>query len=380
MMFILYNFTVLVCILLLLFAVLSSFSDIFMKRIKTKNICAKENLKPVSVVIISDNNAQELKENLALYLSQDYSAGYEVIVAICKDEDGTRDVLESFSEYKNLYSTFVPTSSKYVSIYKLAITLGVKAAKNELILLTDASCKPITDKWIYSMTSACDESKDMVLGYSNYNKDTSPFRIFTHLYREYVMMYEVSKNRAYGYDGKNVMFRKSLFLSNDGFLGNLKYLRGEYDFLINKYAKDEKVTVNLSSECFLSEISPTNKEWHKKNLFYMETRKHLADRFMHRFICNMDCVSLYVGAIASITAMIYGAMFSCWLMFTIAVVTLLVPIFIRLYNVSHVIKLFNVDIPLLKIISYEFFMFFHNLKYVILYFFSDKYEFISHKN
>lgn len=379
-MFILDNLTIAVCVVLLLLAVLSSFSDIFMKKIRKGNVSTEDNSRPVSVVIVSDNNAQELRENLSLYLSQDYSSGYEIIVVICRDEDGTRDVLETYSEHDNLYSTFVPTSSKYVSRYKLAITLGVKAAKNELILLTDASCKPVTNKWIYSMASACNEGKDVVLGYSNYDKYTSHFRTFVHLYREYVMMYEASKKHAYGFDGKNVMFRKSLFLSNDGFLGNLKYLRGEYDFLINKYAKDEKVTVNLSSESFLIEMSPTNKEWHKKNLFYMETRKHLAGRFMHGFICNMDLVSLYVGAIASIAAMIYGAMSSLWLMLSMSAVTLLLPILIRLNSARRVIKLFNVDIPLLKFIPYEFFLVFHNLKYIIHYCFSDKYEFISHKN
>lgn len=53
-----------------------------------------ENLKPVSVVIISDNNSVELDNNLKYFLSQDYSAGYEIIVVVSRDEDGTADVLK----------------------------------------------------------------------------------------------------------------------------------------------------------------------------------------------------------------------------------------------------------------------------------------------
>lgn len=378
-MLILDTVTIFICTILFLLTALSLFSDIFFKKIREKDVRDDKDLKPVSVVIVADNNARDLKQNLDFFLSQDYSPGYEVIVAICKDEDGTGDVIEAFSKYENLHSTFVPKSSRYLSRHKLAITLGVKAAKNDLILLTDANCKPVTDKWIYGMSSRYSDDNSVALGYGNYENETSSFRIFAKLYREFAMMRMASINKTYGYDGKNIMFRKKTFLSEDGFSGNLRYLRGEYDFLANKYAKDKKVAVNLSAECFLTETSPSDKEWYKQNLFYMETRRHLDGKFKYRLVCIFNSASLYIGAVASFASLVYGIVLCSWLLTVVAVMTLFIPLFFRTRNALRVIRFFNADVPPFKIIFYEFAVAFYNLEYIIRYYFSDKTEFISHK-
>ena len=129
---------IVVCALLLVLSLMSVLSDTFVRKIKLSTSKADSEQKAVSVVLVSYNNAEELSNNLDVFLSQDYPAGYEVIVAVIKDEDGTKDVLKSFSGHKNLRFTFVPDTSRYVSRHKLAVTLGVKASENEHVLITDA--------------------------------------------------------------------------------------------------------------------------------------------------------------------------------------------------------------------------------------------------
>ena len=89
--------------------------------------------------------------------------------------DGSTDETEQLlvdlkRQYSNLYSTYVPEDVKVMSSKKLALTIGIKAAHNEIILLTDADCKPVSENWISLMVRNFPDKKDFVLGYGAYEK------------------------------------------------------------------------------------------------------------------------------------------------------------------------------------------------------------------
>ncbi|MCD8203006.1 MAG: glycosyltransferase [Prevotella sp.] len=370
--------SLIICAILIVLALLSCFADSFFRKIH-ENEYRNEELLPVSVIIVSDNNALELKKNLPVFLSQDYPQGYEVIVVVCKDEDGTEDVIKTFGEHENLHVTFVPKSARYMSTHKLAITLGVKAAKNEWILLTDADCLPVSDKWIATMASNCASDRNLVFGYSNYNEDTSSFKRFFRLHCEYSNMRQASKSYGYGMFGSNLMFRKSMFMDDKGFQGNLKYARGEYYFLVNKYGDEEVIAVDLTPESYIEEEKPTKKEWRNKNVFYMETRKHLNHRLRHRFVFNLDMLSLHLCFWLSIAAFIYAVLTLDYIIIAGAVIAIICPLIVRTVTASRAFRLFNANIPLICVIPFEFHLVFHNLKYKLKYKFADKTAFICHK-
>ncbi len=367
-----------ICAVLIALALFSCFADSFF-RIIHENEYRDEQLQPVSVIIVSDNNALELKKNLPAFLSQEYPQGFEVIVVVCKDEDGTEDILKTFGEHENLHVTFVPTSAKYMSTHKLAITLGVKAAKNEWVLLTDADCCPVSDKWIATMASNCASDRTLVFGYSNYDEYTGKFKRFFRLHNEYRNMCQASKSYGYGMFGSNLMFRKSVFMDEKGFQGNLKYARGEYYFLVNKYGEEDVIAVDLTPESFVAEQKPTKKKWRNKNLFYMETRKHLSHHLRYRFVFNLDMLSLYLCFWLSIGAIVYSAITLDILILAVAVLTFISPLIVRIVTASRVFRRFNADIPLMCVIPFEFHLIFHNLKYNIKYKSSNKAAFICHK-
>lgn len=64
--------TILICAVLAVLALLSSFSDIFFKKVSENedNKSADEDCPRISVIIVADNNANELKNNLQAFLSQ----------------------------------------------------------------------------------------------------------------------------------------------------------------------------------------------------------------------------------------------------------------------------------------------------------------------
>lgn len=375
--------TIVICAVLVVLALLSSFLDTFFRKVRAGGDGPSgpaTPCRPVSVIVVADNNAEDLRVNLDSLLSQDYEPGYEVIVVVDKDEDGTGDFLKAYGKRPNLYTTFVPDSSRYMSRRKLAITLGVKAAKNELILLTDATCRPVSDKWISVMASRLDEGTDIVMGYSNYIHEAGLFKVFYRFHCEYSNFREACNGAAYGMAGNNIMFRKDVFMAGNGFQGNLKYLRGEYGFLVNKYAGHGNAAVETSCEGRVEDRVPTRKEWHSVNLFYRETRRHLDRSFSHRLAFNLDMLSLYAGLVAGAGSAVYAVLTQMWLMLPFSAVALFLPVVVRLLNARRAMRLFGESVPLWKVFPFELRLVWHNLRYAISYRFTDKYEFTSHKS
>lgn len=375
--------TIVICAVLVVLALLSSFLDTFFRKVRAGGDGPSgpaTPCRPVSVIVVADNNAEDLRANLDSLLSQDYEPGYEVIVVVDKDEDGTGDFLKAYGKRPNLYTTFVPDSSRYMSRRKLAITLGVKAAKNELILLTDATCRPVSDKWISVMASRLDEGTDIVMGYSNYIHEAGLFKVFYRFHCEYSNFREACNGAAYGMAGNNIMFRKDVFMAGNGFQGNLKYLRGEYGFLVNKYAGHGNAAVETSCEGRVEDRVPTRKEWHSVNLFYWETRRHLDRSFSHRLAFNLDMLSLYAGLVAGAGSAVYAVLTQMWLMLPFSAVALFLPVVVRLLNARRAMRLFGENVPLWKVFPFELRLVWHNLRYAISYRFTDKYEFTSHKS
>lgn len=375
--------TIVICAVLVVLALLSSFLDTFFRKVRAGGDGPSgpaTPCRPVSVIVVADNNAEDLRANLDSLLSQDYEPGYEVIVVVDKDEDGTGDFLKAYGKRHNLYTTFVPDSSRYMSRRKLAITLGVKAAKNELILLTDATCRPVSDKWISVMASRLDEGTDIVMGYSNYIHEAGLFKVFYRFHCEYSNFREACNGAAYGMAGNNIMFRKDVFMAGNGFQGNLKYLRGEYVFLVNKYAGQGNAAVETSCEGRVEDRVPTRKEWHSVNLFYRETRRHLDRSFSHRLAFNLDMLSLYAGLVAGAGSAVYAVLTQMWLMLPFSAVALFLPVVVRLLNARRAMRLFGESVPLWKVFPFELRLVWHNLRYAISYRFTDKYEFTSHKS
>lgn len=156
---------------LILLAIISSminpfFRNGFLKRIDLKNVGEeeegnraednpsvgmKERGEGISVIIPAHDDAEELDKHLPLLLSQQYDGDYQVIVVAEQGDSDTEDVLKRVGNNPHLYTTFIPNSSRYMSRRKLSITLGVKAARYEWIILTDAFSSPQSDEWLRNM-------------------------------------------------------------------------------------------------------------------------------------------------------------------------------------------------------------------------------------
>lgn len=261
----------------------------------------------VTVIVLSHNEADALRRNLPAILEQDHES-YEVIVIDMASTDNTADVLaEMESRYPHLRHSFIPTSSRYISEERMAITIGVKAALYDLILLTKADCRPRTSRWIQTMTAAFKQEKQIVLGYTDYAGD-SLYRVrrmsFFRFFQQLMYLTWAVDHKAYRGDICNMGYRKSFFMSHKGFADDFQLVEGSGDILANYHSTINNTAVVLQHEAIIEQEIPNKRNWKEKLVNYMETRRHLKHSFMYRmkfnFIQSMPVISLFcwIGSVA----------------------------------------------------------------------------------
>ena len=99
--------------------------------------------EPVSVIIYSQDEAEALDVLLRDVLAQDYPAPMEVIVVNEGESSDVRDTVDLLqASFPNLYLTHTPDGARNLSRKKLALTLGVKAARHATVVVTAVGTAP----------------------------------------------------------------------------------------------------------------------------------------------------------------------------------------------------------------------------------------------
>lgn len=369
-------------VVLLLAAVSPLVSPFFRlpKRNYNDSVAIGENKdKPVSVVIISHDNAPELEKHLPAFLSQKYDADYQVIVVADKSDSETDDVIKRFSSDPHLYATFMPLSSRYISRKKLAITLGIKAAKNPWVIVTDAWCMPESDEWLHSFASHLDDSSDVVLGYTRYEEDAPSNYHFENIVNASINLRSAQKDSAYGSASRLVAIKKDIFLEGDGFLGNLKYMRGEYDFLVNKFGGDGRTSTAFTPSAFLSEDTPFSKRWSENHLFAINTGRHLNGHWLMTLIRQIDFGMMNITNLAIIGALVYGGMKEDWIVLGAGILAFIIEYAIICLTAKRALKRFDSQVSIFLVPFLAFMQPFRNIGWRLRYYFTNKNDFITHK-
>lgn len=233
--------------------------------------------KAVSIVMAVHNQAQQLAAHMPLMLTFDYEPGYEVIVVDESSTDDTSAVLKQLKQqYPRLYTTYIPGNSHYLSRRKLALTIGIKAAHHEWIVITEADCHPEHPQWLTAFAQTFSEQTDAVGSYTPYDGGSNAFY-------SYLRMITFWRQGAapYRYDGACLAIRRSAFMQRNGFLANLPFLRSEYDFLMNETPR-QRVAVANSEGMRLIQQQPSRKEWEAQQLFHQQCRSHMKRAFFPR--------------------------------------------------------------------------------------------------
>ena len=210
----------------------------------------------ISVVIPANNQVQALYHNLETILKQDYP-NFEVIIVDESENTETKDLIEKLQmEYKNLRKTFVPQTFRNVCKRKFSITLGVRAARGEWVVLTNPQCIPNSNQWLSSFAIHFNKETDVVLGCANYTNTPSVFTIYKRLKWTIMGLRAVSWHKPFGGDACNMAFRKSAFIESDGYAESLGAVGGEAEMLIKAISKGKNTRYNLFEANYVNEECP----------------------------------------------------------------------------------------------------------------------------
>ncbi len=248
---------------------------------------------PVSVVICAKNEYQNLLHNLPLVLEQDYP-DYEVIVVNDASDDDSIELLNSFTrKYKHLRIFNLEQNLNFFSGKKFPLSLGIKAAKNDVLLLTDADCKPSGPEWIRNMVSNYDGKTDIVLGYGTYRKTVGflnqVIRYDAFLVAMQYLSFALAGSPYMGV-GRNLSYRKELFFKYKGFTSHYKLKSGDDDLFINRAATRSNTRIEISPDAHT--ISRA-----KANLiqFIIQKRRHYSTarhyRAKFKFLLSLGYIS-----------------------------------------------------------------------------------------
>jgi glycosyltransferase involved in cell wall biosynthesis len=277
---------------------------------------------PVSVIICAKDEAGKLAANLPGALVQTYQTTHEVIVVNHTSQDDTRFLLEELKKtFKGLHIVNLQQDAIGIPGKKYPLSMGIKEAKYEIVLLTDADCVPASEFWIEKMQDAYNDGIEVVLGYGAYHKKPGLLNKLIRFETFHAALQYFSFALAgtpYMGVGRNLSYKKELFFRNKGFSSINHLPGGDDDLFINKVANKQNTAIVIDPETFtLSEAKKTFGAWFKQ-----KARHYSASRFYkpkHKFLLGLYSITqffLYPLFVVSmiffswkITLIVFGARF-----------------------------------------------------------------------
>lgn len=225
---------------------------------------------PLTIVICAKNEAHNLKKNLQQVLDQDYS-NLKVLVADDHSTDSTSKILEKIDNAPHL-ATYEVKQNKAGK--KQALAEALDLVDTDLILLTDADCRPKSNLWAQSMIDHLSPSKkEIVLGYSPYMINGSLLSYWVHFEAWLVGIQYLSyaaRGMPYMGVGRNLLYRKKL-VSADTFSSYGHLASGDDDLTVMQIATAQNTAINLDQNSFVETESPATLRH-----YFAQKRRHYS--------------------------------------------------------------------------------------------------------
>ena len=247
---------------------------------------------PISVIVCAKNEEENVKNFIPLLAQQNYT-DYEIVLIDDASSDETLDVFEAFEkQYSNVRLVKVENNEAFWGNKKFALTLGIKAAKNEYLLFTDADCYPKTSEWIKEMSAQFTKEKTIVLGYGAYEKIKNSF--LNKIIRFETLMtatqyFSWAKlGKPYMGVGRNMAYKREEFFKTNGFIEHMKIRSGDDDLFINEASNSKNTAICYTTDSFtFSKPKTTFKEW------FTQKRRHVATATYYKSFDRIQLAIFY---------------------------------------------------------------------------------------
>lgn len=301
----------------------------------------------VSVIVYAKNHCDQLRELLEALLVQNYP-DYEVIVVNDDSVDETIDVLTAYSiRYPNFTYTQIGNKVRSISHRKLALLLGVKKAKGDYILTTNAHCLPAGPNWISCMVRQFrDRNAEVVVGPICYGEKSGAFYRFDQFRRMRALLGVSLMNCQYAAWSQNMAFTKEAFwrYEKEAALKFLNLAPGEDDIFVSCISNGYNVQVECSAEATILECEdPVRPFWSIDRATRAFTSKYCKK--LPLFWNFLDAVTRYLTVLAGLCIVGWTAWNMMWVEFGISLFLLLVRIGLIVYSDVSLAKALQVKVP-----------------------------------
>lgn len=238
----------------------------------------RNNTEPVSIIIAARNEMDNLERNLIPILEQDYP-DFEVVVVNDCSWDGSQAWLEELQKTQpRLKVSQLIEQEKYPTGKKFALTIGIKAAKYDQLLFTDADCEPTSNQWLRLMQSQFTPGKDIVLGFSPYRKQPGFLNRFIRFETLITAQFYLSMalmGKPFMGVGRNLAYRKELFFKHKGFASHQHIMSGDDDLFVNEAATSTNTAIQIDPAAFVfTDAKKTFSSWSNQKSRHMSTGKY----------------------------------------------------------------------------------------------------------
>ena len=290
---------------------------------KKKSPASEDCVDGVSVIVVARNDIDELRNIIPALIAQDYPR-YEVIVVDDRSSDGTAHFLSTVQKnYSSLIKTvYVREDTPYPwPGRKFSISMGVKAASYERILILDVADRPSSNSYLTSFMSERGGERyviglcktrmikgigawwDILVGYSG---------------RLWAISCAVL-GRPFASQSSNFSFLKSDFLQGGAYMNNMRVPSGEASFLLcGKGGDSVRVIYGAESMVERAEVAGFKTLW-KKSTRRVAVWRIMGVWYRVAVLVNPAIRLFFMGM------MIWGAvvMYDNWVYWTMAALTVL---------------------------------------------------------
>lgn len=287
---------VLLCLLVLAFAIQIHYLVFVFGKLAFYQSTSNSNSADhsVSIVICAHNELQNLTLLIPLLLKQNHT-DFEIILMLDRCTDGTSEWLQKNNFQKIIWKEIAETPDGWNS-KKYALQQGIEHANNDIILLTDADCRPHSNNWVTAMTQHIVHPKEVCIGYSPYLRQKGFLNLIIRFETFYTAIQYLSWAlcaKPYMGVGRNMAYSKKFFKEHHG-LENIKGINGgDDDLFANKSFAGTNTTIQIDEDSLVWSIPKTTYQsyWRQK-LRHLNVGKHY--RANHKFKLGLYLLTLLI--------------------------------------------------------------------------------------
>lgn len=263
---------------------------------------------PVSLIVCAKNEAKNLENHIPLWITQNHPE-FEIILINDGSMDDSLEIMERFSVMDSRIKVVnVVNNETFWGNKKYALTLGIKRARYEHMIFTDADCRPSSNSWLSLMTSEFSNKKQLVLGYGAYEKTKGFLNKIIRFETLMTAVQYFSYAKAgipYMGVGRNLGYTASLYYNNRGFINHIKIASGDDDLFVNETATAKNTAICINPDAFTYSIPKKSfKEWIKQKRRHFTTSKYYKSK--HKLLLGFYSFSTLLYWVLLPFVFIYG--------------------------------------------------------------------------